>query len=194
MWTTAERIKYHQSQTVYDSKSTVMCNNADIPGPSPNHKTALSLTSCKFCRAEVCTHPEKDYGCEEEMSLCGRFAHNKEIRETKRGRQNLQVFLSHILTLKTGLSYSRTNGLRFPPPLRVSESKTPCKFWIYGLRLPPTVLSSTVAETASHNPKWMEKIVLCRVGEKDGSWWEEGRLSFSILRWMILTGVCVSRG
>lgn len=119
MWTTAERIKYHQSQTVYDSKSTVMCSNA---GPSPNHKNALSLTSCKFCRAEVCTHPEKDYGCEEEMSLCERFAHNKEIRETKRGRQNLQVFLSHILTLKTGLSYSRTNGLRFPPPLCVCLS------------------------------------------------------------------------
>lgn len=119
--------------------------------------------------------------------------HIIEIRETKRGRQNLQVFLSHILTPKTGLSYSRTNGLRFPPPLCVSESKTACKFWIYGLRI-PTVLSSTVAETASQNPRWMEKIVLCRVGEKDGSWWEEGRLSFSILRWMILTGVCVSRG
>lgn len=193
MWTTAERIKYHQSQTVYDSKSTVMCNNADIPGPSPNHKNALSLTSCKFCRAEVCTHPEKDYGCEEEMSLCGRFAHNRDKRDKKRKTKSSSLPQSHPDTEDRSQLFK---DKRFTVPTTtvcVSESKTACKFWIYGLRL-PTVLSSTVAETASQNPKWMEKIVLCRVGEKDGSWWEEGRLSFSILRWMILTGVCVSRG
>lgn len=80
---------------MYDSKSTVMCNNADIPGPSPNHKNALSLTSCKFCRAEVCTHPEKDYGCEEEMSLCGRFAHNRDKRDKKRKTKSSSLPQSH---------------------------------------------------------------------------------------------------
>lgn len=142
----AESIKYHQSQTVCVSKSTVTCNNTDIPDSYLNHKhKPVNFVFLKFVHI-LHTLAEEDYGCEEEMSSCGRFEENEIQRQKEEDTENLQkVFLGHIPTPKTSLSVIQEQ------PLYCSHHHCACPEHTASSEcgLSPTVLSSTVAETPS---------------------------------------------
>lgn len=134
-WTTAESIKYHQSQTVCVSKSTVTCNNTDIPDSYLNHKHALSVMSCKFCLPEVCTHPAHTCWRRLWMWRGNVFmwkVWRKRDTETKRGRHrksSKSLPRSYPNTEDKSLSYPGTTTLLFPSSLCVS--RTHCKFWMW---------------------------------------------------------------
>lgn len=134
-------------------------------------------------------------GVEKEMSSCGRFVENKEIktgkkRKTEKICNKASLLQSDPNTENESVRNPRTTTSLFSPPTCASELGTHCKIWI---------LTYTARNIFTTILKKTESIVSCRAEGKDPSWWEDAEeeesLSSDILRWMInRCFVCVSKG